>query len=85
MFLSGSSALVTIENPEATEKKELVIFRDSFGGSLSPLLIPAYSKITVVDTRYIQSDYVGKFIEFNSQDVLFIYGVSLINNSMALR
>ena len=85
MFLSGTSSLITIENPGAKSDKELVIFRDSFAGSLAPLLAEAYSKITLVDLRYVQSSFVGNFVDFDNQDVLFLYSTTLINNSLALR
>lgn len=85
MFLSGTSALIEIENPNAKTSKELVVFRDSYGSSLVPLLTPGYSKITVVDIRYIQSDFLGNFIKFDNQDVLFVYSTTLLNNSMAMR
>lgn len=86
MFLSGSAPLLTIENPNATAKRELVLFRDSYGSSLAPLLAQGYSKITVVDIRYIQSSFVGNFVDFDAaDDVLFMYSTSLLNNSLALR
>lgn len=86
LFLSGTSALSTIENPNAKQKRELVLFRDSFGGSIAPLLATGYSKITVVDIRYIQSSFVGNFVDFeNADDVLFLYSTSLLNNSLAMR
>ncbi len=85
MFLSGTSSLIQITNPNAHNQRELVVFRDSFASSLVPLLVPAYSKITVVDIRYIQSNFVGNFVEFDNQDVLFIYSTTLLNNSTALR
>lgn len=85
MFLSGTSPLIEIENEMAETEKELVIFRDSFGSSLTPLLVPAYRKITVVDIRYIQSAFVGNYVKFDNQDVLFIYSTTLLNNSMAMR
>ncbi len=85
MFLSGSSPLVTIENPAAKTDKELVMFRDSFGGSLAPLLAEGYKKITVVDVRYIQSSFVGNFVDFTNCDVLFIYSTALLNNSLAMK
>lgn len=83
-FMSGSQPLLTIENENATTTKELIIFRDSFGSSLSPLFTEAYKKITVVDIRYLQSKYLNSFIDFNGQDVLFIYSTTLLNNSTAL-
>ncbi len=85
MFLSGTSALLTIENPNAKTEKELVLFRDSFGSSIAPLFAEGYKKITVVDIRYIQSDFLGAFIEFDNQDVLFLYSTTLLNNSTAMR
>lgn len=85
MFLSGSTPLVTIENSSAHTDKELILFRDSFGSSLAPLLVPGYSKITVVDIRYVQSDFLGSFVDFENKDVLFLYSTSILNNSMALR
>lgn len=85
MFLSGTSALIEIENPNAKTGKELVVFRDSYASSLVPLLVEGYKKITVVDIRYIQSSFVGNFVKFTNQDVLFLYSTTLINNSMAFK
>ena len=85
MFLSGTSALQVIENPGAKQEKELIVFRDSFGSSLVPLLVDGYSKITVIDTRYVQSKMLGNLVDFHGQDVLFIYSTMILNNSMALR
>lgn len=44
VFLGGPSALIEIENSEASNEKELIIFRDSFASSLTPLLISEYQK-----------------------------------------
>lgn len=84
-FLSGSRSLLIIDNPTATTDKELIVFRDSFGSSLTPLLIEAYSKITIVDIRYLAPSYLGKFIDFNGQDVLFLYSTLVLNNSDTLK
>ena len=84
-FLNGADALLEIDNPNAQSDRELIIFRDSFGSSLAPLLLEGYSKITLVDTRYVQSGLLGSFIEFSGQDVLFIYSTGLLNNSLALK
>ncbi len=85
MFLSGAAPILTIENSEAETDKELVVFRDSFGSSLTPLLIEAYSKITLVDTRYIHSDLVGNYVDFDNADVLFLYSTLVLNNSTVLK
>lgn len=85
MFTSGSDALITIENPNAHTEKELILFRDSFASSLAPLLVEGYSKITMVDIRYIQSQMLGSLIEFENQDVLFLYSTLLLNNSLSMK
>lgn len=85
IYLSGATALIEIKNEKATSDKELVIFRDSFGSSIAPLFIEAYSKIYLVDTRYIAPSLISNYIEFNNQDVLFLYSTLIINNSGALK
>jgi len=84
-FLSGAVSLMTIENPSAETDRELILFRDSFGGSIAPLLAEGYAKITLVDTRYISHQQLSQYIEFTDQDVLFLYSTVLMNNSLALK
>lgn len=85
VYLSGAAAFQTIENPLAESKRELIIFRDSFGSSLIPLLLEGYSKITVIDTRYISSQMLGEYVDFTDCDVLFIYNTQIINQSFILK
>lgn len=85
MYLCGSKSLITIENPDALSDKELIIFRDSFGSSLAPLLTEGYKKITLVDIRYLQSAFVGSFVDFSDQDVLFLYSIPVLNNSVTMK
>ncbi len=85
MFLSGTRAILTVENPNLDNGKELIVFRDSFGGSLVPLLMEEYEKITVLDIRYVNSAFLGQFVEFGDQDVLFLYSTMLLNNSLAMK
>lgn len=85
MFLSGSKSLLVIENPVACTDKELIVFRDSFGSSIAPLLAEGYKKITLVDIRYISPGMLGQFIIFDGQDVLFLYSSSVLNNSITIK
>lgn len=85
VFFSGAVPIITAENPLNPDGKELVIFRDSFGSSLSPLLLGSYGKITLVDTRYISSQIIGNYVDFKNCDVLFIYNTQLINQSSMLK
>lgn len=84
-FLSGSLSLITIENPKAATDREIVIFRDSFGSSLIPLLASGFKSITIVDIRYIHSMVLNNYIDFENKDVLFIYSTLVLNNSSMLK
>ena len=85
VFLSGAVALQAIENPNAKTERELIVFRDSFGSSMIPLLIADYKTVTVVDIRYVASSYLGELVDFHGQDVLFLYSTSILNNSATLK
>lgn len=85
IFLSGAKSLLTIENPNASTDKELIIFRDSFASSLAPLLTEGYAKITLVDIRYLSPMLLGRFVDFHGQDVLFLYSTLVLNNSVTIK
>ena len=85
IFLSGAQGLVTLVNPQGDPDKELLLFRDSFGSSLAPLLAEGYGQITLVDLRYLPSALLGEYLDFHGQDVLFLYSSLLLNNSLSLR
>ena len=85
VYLSGAEALITMENPLQTNGRHLILFRDSFGSSLSPLLLSGYSKVTVVDIRYMASAMLDQYVDFTDADVLFLYCTSLFNSGSALK
>ena len=85
VYLSGARAMLTIENPQGQAGKELIVFRDSFGSSMVPLLVQDYSKVTLVDIRYISSSLLDQFIDFHGQDVLFLYSTLILNSSSAIK
>lgn len=85
VYLSGAQSLLTIENPNAKTDKELIVFRDSFGSSVVPLLVQDYKTVTVVDIRYINSARLGEYITFHGQDVLLLYSTLVLNSSQSLK
>lgn len=85
VFLGGAAAVQYIENPLAEVERELVIFRDSFGSAIAPLLMSAYSKVTLVDPRYILPELVNDYVNFEDADVLFLYSTLLLNNAAIMR
>lgn len=85
VFLSGAKSLITIENPNASTDRELIIFRDSFGSSMAPLLVQDYKTVTLVDIRYINMEMLTKVMDFHGQDVLLLYSTLVLNNSSTLK
>ncbi len=86
VFCAGAQPLIVIENPNAENDRELVLYRDSFGSSIAPLLAHAYSKVTLVDLRYMVPDYVGNFVKFSENtDVMFLYSTGLLNGGRVLK
>lgn len=84
-FLSGSKSLLKVENPNAKTDKELILFRDSFGSSIAPLLIDGYKTITLIDIRYISSNVLSRWVDFEGKDVLFLYSTTVLNNSITFK
>lgn len=86
LFLSGSKSLLRIDDPAAETDRTLIVFRDSFGSSLVPLLTPAYAAIYVVDIRYLATDALSRVVEFpDSADVLLLYSATVLHNSITLK
>ena len=87
--MGGASALplLRIDNPNATTDKELIIFRDSFGSSIAPLLAEGYSSVYLVDIRYGNFDMMKEFygLEITDQDILFLYSSIILNSSFSFK
>ena len=86
MFLGGARSIIRITNPNAAKERRLIVFRDSFGSSIAPLLAAGYSEITLVDIRYIAPSALGRLVDFaKADDALFLYSASVINNSETIK
>lgn len=85
VYLSGPVSLLRVENPNADTDRELIVFRDSFGSAITPLLVQGYRSITLVDIRYLPGPNLGKFLDFHGQDVLFLYSTLVLNNSETIK
>ncbi|OQB25618.1 MAG: hypothetical protein BWY11_00282 [Firmicutes bacterium ADurb.Bin182] len=86
VFLSGAKLLLKITDTQSETDRELVLFRDSFGSSIAPLLLTGYKTIFLVDLRYMSSELLPEYIDFSvKRDVLFLYGADVLNNSHMLK
>ena len=86
IFLSGPNrSILVIDNKNSTTDKELIIFRDSYANAIAPLFVEGYSKITLIDLRRVSPQYLGNFVEFTNQDVLFLQSTLVLNDSSEIK
>lgn len=80
IYLGGAKALLELRVPQPQNGRELVLFRDSFGSSMAPLLLEEYDVIYVVDLRYITATGAMRYITPASDcDVLFLYSTATLS------
>ena len=85
-YLWGARALLTMKNPMCENGKKLLLFRDSFGSSMAPLLAEGYEEITLVDLRYVTAAFLPQLLELGEyEDVLFLYSENVLRNSGSLK
>jgi len=48
-------------------------------------LLGGYSKITLVDIRYVATFHLPLFIEITNQDILFLYSTLILNQGGLFR
>ena len=85
MFLSGLSPITVVNSPEAQAGRRLIVFTDSFGASIAPLLLEAYSEVTLIDLRFAPSSVLGDYVDFAGADVLYLYSAEIVNTSSVLK
>ncbi len=73
-FTGSNAPIVNIET-DVDNGKSLLLIKDSYAHSLVPFLANHYSKITMVDMRYINTD-LNYFLDLNSySQAMFMYNV----------
>ena len=90
VFLYGFDYTCTvIQNPNAATDKELMVFRDSYGCSITPLLVENYARVTVIDLRSFPLPSVvmqnKRLWNLENADVLFLFSSLVINNPASFR
>lgn len=75
VFFGGNYPLMHITSMAGTGKK-LLIFKDSYANSFVPFLIPYYSEIFMVDSRYYTDDVYSLINENGVDQILFLYNAN---------
>lgn len=82
-FLGPNVPYIDIET--GVEGPSLLIFKDSYAHAMVPFLTSHFSRITVLDTRYINNG-IGGYIKMKNYDsVLFVYNAITFSEGMDIR
>ena len=75
VFFGGNHTRIDISTP-MEEKKNLLLFKDSYANCFIPFLVPYYRNIIVIDPRYFYDDIESLISDNEITDVLFLYNVN---------
>ena len=79
VFLGGASPVIVIENAQIQSNQELVIFKDSYAHTLAPFLAQHFSKVTLIDLRYVRKELIFQNFDVDGKMVLFLYSTTILN------
>ena len=83
VFMGGNYGKIVITS-EAARKKTLLLIKDSYANCVIPMLAPYFSKIVVIDPRYLNDDLTSVVQDNSFTHILFLYNLNtfLEDNSM---
>lgn len=82
-YMGSNSPMMTVET--GVDGPSLLIFKDSYAHSLIPFLTAHYSKITVLDMRYINAG-IGRLVKPQDYDsVLILYNAITFSSDTGIR
>lgn len=75
VFLGGNYDKVVIDTVSSS-RNTLLIVKDSYANCMIPMLTPYFSKIVIVDPRYMTDSIHTVMDEYNFSHVLFLYNLN---------
>lgn len=84
VFLGGNYAMLSVTTALENDRK-LVVIKDSFANCLLPMLTPYFSKILVLDPRYMTESVSTILQEDKYTDLLFLYNANTLFEDSSLK
>lgn len=75
-FFGGNYGEVKIENRDSQTGRKLLLVKDSFANTITPLLAEHYDEVYMIDLRYFRQDVAAYMEEKGITDVMVLYNVS---------
>ena len=84
VFFGGNHARVDIATTQP-ERRNLLVFKDSYANCFMQFLLPYYQNIIMVDARYFYDNVDSLIQNYAITDILFLYNVNtfVTDNSLA--
>lgn len=84
VFFGGNHARIDISTTQK-ERRNLLLFKDSYANCMVQFLLPYYQNIIIIDPRYFYESVDNIIESYSITDVLFLYNVNtfLGDNSIA--
>jgi hypothetical protein len=91
-YMNGRCGIQRIDNPTVKNGKTLVVFRDSYGANILPLIAEGYETVYSIDLRdtvtlmalnqlQMELGNEGINVDFENADVLFLYSTTVLVSS----
>ena len=75
VFMGGNYGKIIISS-DTTRKKNLLLIKDSYANCMIPMLVPYFSKIVVIDPRYLNDDLSDVIQDYSFTHILFLYNLN---------
>jgi len=77
VFLGGNYAKVTVTT-DLLEGRRLLVIKDSYANCMLPMLTPYFTKIVILDPRYMTENIQQVLNEDDFTDLLFLYNANTL-------
>jgi len=84
VYLGSDYPLMRVITP-ITNKRRLVVFKDSYGNALSPYLASHFQEVFIVDYRYFNGSLPELIKTYGITDLLFAHNVYVLNSDYTIK
>ena len=75
VFMGGNFGKIVITS-QASKKNSLLLIKDSYANCVIPMLAPYFSKIVIIDPRYLNDDLTDVMQDNSFTHMLFLYNLN---------
>ena len=81
VFLDGNHQIVTVDNPNLSNGRRLLILKDSYAHCFATFAASQCEQVCMVDLRYYKGSVSGLLEEYGCTEILYLYGAENLATS----